>query len=297
MPVELVISENSVATTVVDSEVALVVTEHSVTSIVTEADVALTVTDPQLSLESATEPGPRGPKGDQGDTGPQGPAGADGADGAPGAAGPPGANGADGAPGADGADGANGVGVPVGGVFGQVLAKASSTDYDTEWIDQSGGPLAIGTELDYVEKDLSGASPQGRYNVPTTAALFIAGNPVTYDGLTRVCIEFFCTAAEPDFHQSILAALYEDDVLLSWMADTSTGGPSSNVTRDADVLFGRVFRTPTAGEHTYDIYLRATGGTLNNVWSGENGAPDTDTFTPYAISYYRITVASIEPGP
>ena len=42
----------------------------------------------------------------------------------------------DGAPGADGADG---VGVPIGGATGQVLAKASATDYDTAWVDQTGG--------------------------------------------------------------------------------------------------------------------------------------------------------------
>lgn len=39
----------------------------------------------------------------------------------------------------DGADGQDGVGVPTGGTTGQVLAKASGTDYDTEWVDQSGG--------------------------------------------------------------------------------------------------------------------------------------------------------------
>lgn len=36
-------------------------------------------------------------------------------------------------------DGANGVGVPPGGTAGQVLAKASGTNYDTEWVAQSGG--------------------------------------------------------------------------------------------------------------------------------------------------------------
>ena len=41
--------------------------------------------------------------------------------------------------GAPGADGADGVGVPIGGSAGQVLAKASATDYDTAWVDQSGG--------------------------------------------------------------------------------------------------------------------------------------------------------------
>ena len=33
----------------------------------------------------------------------------------------------------------NGIGVPAGGSTGQVLAKASNTDYDTEWVDQTGG--------------------------------------------------------------------------------------------------------------------------------------------------------------
>lgn len=36
-----------------------------------------------------------------------------------------------------------GVGVPTGGADGQVLAKASTTDYDTEWVDQSGGGGAV----------------------------------------------------------------------------------------------------------------------------------------------------------
>ena len=39
--------------------------------------------------------------------------------------------------GATGADGADGVGVVAGGTTGQVLAKASNTDYDTEWVTQT----------------------------------------------------------------------------------------------------------------------------------------------------------------
>ena len=35
--------------------------------------------------------------------------------------------------------GPQGVGVPEGGDEGQVLAKASDDDYDTEWVDPSGG--------------------------------------------------------------------------------------------------------------------------------------------------------------
>ena len=49
-------------------------------------------------------------------------------------AGPQGPTGATGAAGADGADGTDGVGVDAGGTTGQVLAKASGTDYDTGWV-------------------------------------------------------------------------------------------------------------------------------------------------------------------
>ena len=60
----------------------------------------------------------KGDKGDKGDPGPQGPAGP---------AGPA------------GADGKDGLGVPSGGTTGQVLAKKSNADNDTEWTDASGG--------------------------------------------------------------------------------------------------------------------------------------------------------------
>lgn len=61
-------------------------------------------------------------KGETGATGAQGPAGQDGA---------------------DGAAGAPGVGVPAGGSAGQVLAKASGSDYDTTWVTPSGGASNI----------------------------------------------------------------------------------------------------------------------------------------------------------
>lgn len=47
--------------------------------------------------------------------------------------------GAAGANGTNGTNGTDGRGVPVGGTSGQVLAKASVTDFDTEWVDQTGG--------------------------------------------------------------------------------------------------------------------------------------------------------------
>ena len=78
-------------------------------------------------------PGQRGPAGQDGSTGPRGPAGAAGRDGTDGAVGPEGPAGPQG-PAAD-ADRL----MPVGGTDGQVLTKASGTDYDAQWEDASGG--------------------------------------------------------------------------------------------------------------------------------------------------------------
>lgn len=99
----------------------------------------------------ATGPqGVQGIKGDTGDTGPQGPIGLTGPTGAQGPqgikgdmgdtgatgpTGPTGPAGPTGATGPTGPAGADGVGVPTGGNANQILAKNSSTNYDTVWID------------------------------------------------------------------------------------------------------------------------------------------------------------------
>ena len=109
-----------------------------------------------------TRPGPAGPQG------PQGPAGAAGAQGPAGPQGPAGADGTDGGGevyeqpdeptgASEGAiwidtdeepvvlEGPPGPGVATGGTTDQILAKASGTDYDTEWIDApSGGGGSVG---------------------------------------------------------------------------------------------------------------------------------------------------------
>lgn len=79
------------------------------------------------------EVGPQGPQGTTGDTGPQG------IQGPQGNVGPQGPIGLTGATGATGPAGAAGVGLPSGGTAGQVLAKVDGTDFNTEWVDQTGG--------------------------------------------------------------------------------------------------------------------------------------------------------------
>jgi len=49
-----------------------------------------------------------------------------------------GTSGSSGATGISGSSGSSGTGVPIGGTINQVLAKASSTNYDTVWVNQTG---------------------------------------------------------------------------------------------------------------------------------------------------------------
>ena len=108
----------------------------------------LTNLDPRTFTESGLIRGPQGPQGPQGLQGPQGEQGPQGVQGPQGLQGPQGEKGETGATGAQGEQGVqgpqgpqgvqgpagqNGVGVIAGGTTGQVLAKKSNTDYDTEW--------------------------------------------------------------------------------------------------------------------------------------------------------------------
>jgi len=130
-----------------------------------------------------------GPQGPTGATGAVGPAGADGADGATGPAGPAGPTGATGPQGptgpagADGADGADGAGVEAGGTTGQVLAKASNTDYDTEWVDQTGGGGTPGGSDTQVQFNDGGsfAGDSGLAYDDAAGALTVGGKTVTTD--------------------------------------------------------------------------------------------------------------------
>lgn len=110
-----------------------------------EINVEIVASGPVGPQGTQGETGPAGPqgekgdKGDKGDTGAAGATGPQGPKGDKGDKGDTGAAGATGATGATGPQGPAGVGVPTGGTTGQVLKKASGTDYDTEWANESGG--------------------------------------------------------------------------------------------------------------------------------------------------------------
>ena len=96
--------------------------------------------------------GPRGVKGDTGERGPQGlqgergPQGIQGAKGDPGPEGPQGEQGPKGDKGDIGPQGPPGVGIPSGGTTGQVLVKASNSDYASAWQNPSATEVKVDGE-------------------------------------------------------------------------------------------------------------------------------------------------------
>ena len=110
--------------------------------------------------------GIQGPKGDTGATGPQGPQGEQGPRGEKGETGEQGPKGETGPTGQTGPAGAPGVGVPTGGTTGQVLTKASGTDYDTEWTTPEAGG---GTVTDVQVNGVS-VLQDGVANVPVASS-------------------------------------------------------------------------------------------------------------------------------
>lgn len=107
----------------------LITTESGDSAVVTSSTPANFLVSGQLIGPQ----GLTGPQGAQGPVGPQGPQGLQGPTGLTGPQGPQGIAGPTGPQGVAGAPGAPGLGVPAGGTVGQVLAKASTTDYDTNW--------------------------------------------------------------------------------------------------------------------------------------------------------------------
>jgi hypothetical protein len=128
------------------------------------------------------ETGPQGPQGIKGDTGNTGATGATGATGPQGETGPQGIQGIQGVKGdtgdtgptgATGATGPAGPGIAAGGAVGQVLRKATTTDYATEWATLS----TVAFTGAYA--DLSGAPTLGTISTQDADDVAITGGVIT----------------------------------------------------------------------------------------------------------------------
>lgn len=98
---------------------------------------------------------------------------------------------ADGAHSFDVMDGDDGIGIPTGGTTGQVLSKASSTDYDTEWTTPSSGDVTDvqvnGVSVvsgGVANVPLATASGFGVLKVPLSGGLFPENGSIYVNGAT-----------------------------------------------------------------------------------------------------------------
>jgi len=79
----------------------------------------------------------------------------------------------DGTNGIDGTDGTDGVGIPIGGTTGQVLAKKTNTDYDTEWITSSAGGVTSFNSRTGIVLPVSGDYTADKITETTTLKFFL----------------------------------------------------------------------------------------------------------------------------
>jgi uncharacterized protein YjlB len=142
--------------------------------------------------------------------------------------GPPGPQGDPGDPGEPGDPGDPGAGVAVGGTTGQVLAKNSDTDFDTEWVDQTGGGGGGGavdsvngqTGIVVLDSGDVGADPAG--TAAAAVAALIAGAPGALDTLDELAAALADDASFAAAMTTALAGKQPLDADLTSIAALST---------------------------------------------------------------------------
>jgi hypothetical protein len=145
-----------------------------------------------------------------------------------------------------------------------------------------------GGEVDYVEITSPvtvTATTDGNGN----GTAVIDGNAITYNGSTRVKIEFYAPYAQYNVNgQNILANLYDGTTDLGRLANqtTSVSGVGPPTTVLAVNMYGARLLTPSATAHTYHIraWKTSASGTAS-IGAGAGGA------SAYMPAWYRITYA------
>lgn len=136
------------------------------------------------------------------------------------------------------------------------------------------------SELDYVEF----TSSVNVSHVEASADTILTGTPLTFDGVTRIRVEFYCQVIEiPNSHYDFNLGLYDNGTLTRLLV----GMFSSNAGTLDVTGYGVCYLTPAAGSHTYSIRAyRSAGSSGTAIVAAGNGVGDN--FPP---GFYRVTVA------
>lgn len=123
-------------------------------------------------------------------------------------------------------------GVPTGGTTGQVLAKNSGTDYDTEWVDQSGGggtPGGSDTQVQFNDGGAFGADANLVFDKTTDSlGVQVAAplNPLHVAGVTGSTINSVVTASVTTTNETLNTSPTGSIALLAEFP--ALGGSSAN---------------------------------------------------------------------
>lgn len=175
----------------------------------------------------------------------------------------------------------------VDGISGAVVLHAGTNVTITDnspsagdiTIAASGGGGGV-TEYDYVEKT-SNTTITATTDGNSNGTAIIDGNAVTYDGSTRILIEFWAIALEINEPNVGHINLYDGTTDLGRLILFGIGAGTGTTDSTG---YGARFLTPSAGSHTYHIRGWKSGGTFT-VGGGAGGA---STLMP---TWYRITKA------
>lgn len=153
--------------------------------------------------------------------------------------------------------GAAGVGVPVGGSTGQVLAKNSATDYDTEWVSASGvGDLLAANNLSDVASASTALSNLG--GVPTARTISTTA-PLTGGGDLSANRTLAVSAAS-----STAAGVVE----LATDAETITGTDTARAVTPANVAAAYVAKS--LADAKGDLFVASAADTVTRLAVGTN---------------------------
>ncbi len=165
------------------------------------------------------------------------------------------------------------------GSDGQVLTADSAQTDGVKWAT----PGASGTELDYVQRT---SNLTVTATTAATAQSVVDGNAVSYDGSTRVKIEFWAGDVVPGSAGNMVFELWDGSTDLGAIVFVASQGSTS-----VDIgAYGVTFLTPSNASHTYHVKVWKSGATgtftifAGSTFSGS--APTAD-----APVWYRITRA------
>ena len=140
-----------------------------------------------------------------------------------------------------------------------------------------------GFEYDYAETTAN-VSVRGLAATPT---LITQGNPRSFDGITRVRVEWFAQViALPAGYFDLNVGLWDGEQAVTLLVGMSS---HDSVAAPNNTGYGAALFTPAAGEHLYSIRgYKSPGSGPGAAIVGASGLEGTDGYGP---CYYRVTQA------